>query len=79
MRSHIAHGALALLIGAMAASGCRSSEEAKDVPGAKRGTSSLIQPEIDFVNLRIAPQQPPVTTVQLYRGNEEVSLPVLPL
>jgi hypothetical protein len=57
--------------------GCRSSEETKETFGAERTSSRKLEPEVGFVNLRLAPQQLHVATVQFYRGNQETSLPVL--
>jgi len=62
------------------ATSCGSSEQTKKEksgesrPQARSGPAPL--PGVDFVNLDLAPQDPSATTIQLYRGNQESSLPI---
>ena len=67
-RSWLSLGILIVLIGGV--SGCVSSQtmESTDEPREKEGGT-----------LRLAPQDPRIRTVQLYRGSDEGALPVVPL
>lgn len=77
MRLRLIIGGAILASLTLIASGCRSSEETSEEGEGGRRRSVPAQPEINFVNLDLQRQADVASTVQLYRGVQETSLPIL--